>query len=132
MVERHDGDEVAVIGVRHHSPACARVVADTIERLRPDHVLIEGPVDYTDRLDELTLGHRLPIALFSHARSGSHTQVEWNAYTEFSPEWVALRAAAGVGAAARFIDLPPWHAGGGLLVGHGGGGDLGHGLLCRG
>jgi hypothetical protein len=109
VVERHDGDEVAVIGVRHHSPACARVVADTIERLRPAHVLIEGPVDYTDRLGELTLGHRLPIALFSHARRGTHTQVAWNAYTEFSPEWVAIQAATGTGASVRFIDLPSWH-----------------------
>ena len=40
------------IGVRHHSPACARLVAATIESLHPAHVLIEGPADFNDRLDE--------------------------------------------------------------------------------
>ena len=30
------------IGVRHHSPACARLVGETIAALRPAYVLVEG------------------------------------------------------------------------------------------
>ncbi len=102
-------DAVVVIGVRHHSPACARVVADTIAQLRPTHVLIEGPADYNNRLGELNREHRLPIALFSHERNGTRTRVTWTAFADFSPEWVALRAASASGTDVRFIDLPSWH-----------------------
>ena len=33
------------VGVRHHSPACARLVAHELRRLRPRLVLVEGPSD---------------------------------------------------------------------------------------
>src|SRR5689334_23295603 len=55
-----------VVGVRHHSPACARLVEKTIVRLRPRFVLIEGPSDMNDRLDEFFLAHELPVALFTY------------------------------------------------------------------
>ncbi|MGF7120709.1 DUF5682 family protein [Rhodococcus sp. BE178] len=84
-------------------------MAETIERLRPAHVLVEGPADFTDRLGELALDHVFPIALFSHARDGSRTRMSTTAFTEWSPELVAVRAAATVGAEIRFIDLPVWH-----------------------
>ena len=54
-----------VVGVRHHSPACARLVAHVIAKVRPRFVLIEGPSDMNERIDELSLGHDLPIAIFS-------------------------------------------------------------------
>ena len=38
---------------------------DTIARLRPAYVLVEGPSDMNDRIGELLLGHELPIAVFS-------------------------------------------------------------------
>ncbi|MCD2156303.1 DUF5682 family protein [Rhodococcus cerastii] len=103
------GRDVVVIGIRHHSPACARIVAETIERLQPTHVLIEGPADFTDRIDELRLDHKLPIALYSHVRRGAHTRVTWAAFTDWSPEWIALRSASKVSAEVRLIDLPAWH-----------------------
>ena len=56
---------VIFVGVRHHSPACARLVAATIAAHRPAHVLVEGPADMNARLDELLLGHELPIAVFT-------------------------------------------------------------------
>ena len=55
-----------ILGVRHHSPACARLVAQRIRALKPAHVLIEGPADFNARLDELALPHRLPIAIYSY------------------------------------------------------------------
>lgn len=84
-------------------------MAETIERLQPTHVLIEGPADFTDRIDELRLDHKLPIALYSHVRRGAHTRVTWAAFTDWSPEWIALRSASKVSAEVRLIDLPAWH-----------------------
>ncbi|MEV0608315.1 DUF5682 family protein [Polymorphospora rubra] len=100
---------VTYLGVRHHSPACARLVAATIEALRPAYVLVEGPADVNDRLDELLLGHRLPVAVFTAYRDGTRAHASWSPFCDYSPEWVALTAGRRLGAQVRFIDLPAWH-----------------------
>jgi hypothetical protein len=100
---------VTFIGVRHHSPACARVVRDTIEALRPAYVLIEGPSDVNGRIDELLLGHELPIAVFSSYRDEERRHASWAPMCDYSPEWVALTSGREAGAELRFIDLPAWH-----------------------
>ncbi|MGW2396056.1 DUF5682 family protein [Kitasatospora sp. NPDC001664] len=100
---------VVLLGVCHHSPACAGLVARTIAELRPAHVLIEGPADFNDRLDELLLGHHLPVAVFSHHRDADRTATSWAPFCEHSPEWVALTHGRAAGAQVRFIDLPAWH-----------------------
>ncbi len=101
------GDRVVFFPVRHHSPLCARLVVELAERMRPDAVLIEGPSDYNDRLDELYLGHHLPIAIYSYVRLADGSR--WGAYYPFcvfSPEWQALQVGRRLGATVRFIDLP--------------------------
>ncbi|WP_431677181.1 DUF5682 family protein [Kitasatospora sp. KL5] len=106
--KRHP-DGAVFVGVRHHSPACARLVADLVEALRPAHVLVEGPADMNPRLDELLLGHELPVAVFSHYRDEQRTATSWTPLCEYSPEWVALTRGRAAGAQVHFIDLPAWH-----------------------
>lgn len=110
---------VVYFPVRHHSPACARIVRRLIESLRPAIVLIEGPSDYNPHLSELLLPHKLPISIYSY--------VEWEAsmpsteepsrtirkrsgayypFCIYSPEWQALRTAHRLHIPFRFIDLP--------------------------
>ncbi|MFD9702906.1 DUF5682 family protein [Lentzea sp. NPDC059081] len=93
------------VGVRHHSPACARRVAAVIEEQRPAYVLIEGPADFNERMDELLLGHELPVALFSY----SDAHASWSPFCDYSPEWIAITEGRRHGAEVRFIDLPAWH-----------------------
>ena len=102
---------VTFLGVRHHSPACAGLVRDTIRTLQPAYVLIEGPADFTDRLGELTLGHELPIAIFTSYRDAQRHHASWSPFCAHSPEWVALTEGRLAGADVRFIDLPAWHEG---------------------
>ncbi len=102
-------DRLRILGVRHHSPACARLVADTIDRLGPAHVLIEGPADFNDRLDELALEHAPPVAIYSYMSAAGETRRSWSPLCDYSPEWVALAKGRRSGAAVRFIDLPAWH-----------------------
>ncbi|MEM9069236.1 MAG: DUF5682 family protein [Myxococcota bacterium] len=97
-----------VVGVRHHSPACARLVEARLRSLKPAYVLIEGPVDMNDRLDELLLGHSLPIAIFSYYTSEQRTHASWSPFCAYSPEWVALEVGRQLGADVRFCDLPAW------------------------
>jgi hypothetical protein len=98
-----------ILGIRHHSPACARLVAERIRALRPAHVLIEGPADFNERLDELFLPHRLPVAIYSHLSGDALHRGSWSPFAEHSPEWQALQAGREVGAQLHFIDLPAWH-----------------------
>ncbi|QNK65230.1 DUF5682 family protein [Variovorax sp. PAMC26660] len=98
-----------IVGVRHHSPACARLVAERIRTLRPAHVLIEGPADFNERLAELYLPHQLPVAIYSYLSGDETHRGSWSPFAEHSPEWQALQVAREVGAQVRFIDLPAWH-----------------------
>ena len=104
-------DAPTIIGVRHHSPACARWVRQCIEQVRPAYVLIEGPADFNPRLNELLLPHQLPIALYAycqHENDESRSARAWVPFAEWSPEWQALQAAHRQQANIRFIDLPIW------------------------
>ena len=101
--------EPLILGIRHHSPACARLVASRIRALRPAFVLIEGPADFNARLAELDLPHRLPIAIYSYLATETRHHGSWSPLAEHSPEWQALRTGREVGAEVRFIDLPAWH-----------------------
>ena len=103
------GQRLTVVGVRHHSPACARLVQRTLERLRPAHVLVEGPADMNDRIGELLLEHELPVAVFSSLRTDERVLRSWSPLSAHSPEHVALRVGTDLGAQVRFMDLPAWH-----------------------
>ena len=98
-----------IVGVRHHSPSCARLVAHTIREARPRFVLIEGPADMNGRIDELLLGHELPVAIFSYASGAEVQHASWSPFCAYSPEWVALETARETRAESLFMDLPAWH-----------------------
>ena len=100
-----------ILGIRHYSPACARLVRARIREIRPHTVLIEGPSDFNARLDELALPHTLPIAIYSYHGDEQGTASCHAPFAEFAPEWAALQAAREVGARVRFMDLPYWHEG---------------------
>lgn len=97
-----------VVGVRHHSPACARVVKQVLTRVNPAVVLIEGGSDFNDRLHHLTLGHSPPIAVFTHYISENGPVSCFAPFCSFSPEWVALHWAFEHQKQVRFADLPAW------------------------
>ncbi|WP_232660899.1 DUF5682 family protein [Pseudonocardia sp. TRM90224] len=103
------GGRLEIIGVRHHSPACAQLVRERITALRPAFVLVEGPSDINGRLAELRLGHTLPVAVFSYLRVENGTRASWTPFCDHSPEWIALTEGHAAGADVRFIDLPAWH-----------------------
>jgi len=93
--------------VRHHSPACAALLRQFIQDRRPAAVLIEGPSDFNERIDELHLPHTLPIAVYSYVHlEGGSRRGAFYPFCEYSPEWQALLAARQAGCPARFIDLP--------------------------
>lgn len=101
------GADVVFFPVRHHSPAAARIVRRLVSELRPRAVLVEGPSDFNDRVDELFLPHRLPVAIYSYFRmADGRRRSAYYPFCVYSPEWQAIQAARASGAEVRFIDLP--------------------------
>ncbi|MCZ4120665.1 DUF5682 family protein [Streptomyces sp. H39-S7] len=101
---------VALLGIRHHGPGSARAVRAALDAYRPGTVLIEGPPE-ADALVGLAAeeGMRPPVALLAHVLDDPARAAFWP-FAEFSPEWVAIRWAAGHGVPVTFIDLPAAHS----------------------
>src|SRR5262249_43437412 len=79
--------------VRHHSPACRGAVRRLALELRPAAILIGGPSDFNDRIHELFLPHRLPIAIYTFTHCGEARRGAYYPFCVYSPEWQALQVA---------------------------------------
>lgn len=97
---------ISILGIRHHGPGSARMVVRALEALKPDAVLIEGPPDAADVLPLAADPAMVPpVALLVYDPEQPQDS-SYYPFTEFSPEWQAIRWALGCSAAVRFIDLP--------------------------
>lgn len=109
--------------VRHHSPAVARHLAATIRARRPAIVFIEGPSDASDMVPHIVdRKTKPPVALFTSYRDDDNTLglagiespapdipfkvAVYYPLLSYSPEYVAMKEAASIGAKVVFIDLP--------------------------
>jgi len=97
---------LTVLGIRHHGPGSARSVVRTLDRLRPDLVLVEGPPE-GDGLIPLVSAPGLvpPVALLCYVVAEPQRSAFWP-FASFSPELAALRWAEANDVRARFCDLP--------------------------
>jgi hypothetical protein len=97
---------VHVFGIRHHGPGSARSVLSAFEQLRPDAVLVEGPVEANDQIPWIANpALKPPVALLIYRPDLPLASVFYP-FATFSPEWNALQWAVDHGVVARFIDLP--------------------------
>lgn len=116
-------DRICWFPVRHFSPAASHHVRAVIEALQPDAVLVEGPDDATAVIPALVHADtQPPVSVLStwvdnknaHGLNGVLTPARdvpvryrgWWPFVRYSPEYVALRAGAAVGAELAFIDAP--------------------------
>ena len=100
---------VEVLGIRHHGPGSARSVAEALQELGPDLVLVEGAPEL-DQVVEL-LGDadmQPPVAGLVYAVDQPR-RAQLYPLAAFSPEWVAVRWALAHGVPVRFADLPATH-----------------------
>jgi hypothetical protein len=95
-----------IFGIRHHGPGCARALRAALEELRPDAILVEGPPEAEPSL-ALMLREELkpPVALLLYVPDEPRRAVYYP-FTEFSPEWQALRYGLERQLPTRFFDLP--------------------------
>ncbi|MFO0738280.1 MAG: DUF5682 family protein [Labilithrix sp.] len=94
-----------VIGVRHHSPACAAAMPVLLDAFAPDRVLVELPADLDPWLRWLAHPDtKAPIALAAASEDGRH--LSFYPFADFSPELAAIRWAAAHGVPVEAFDLP--------------------------
>ncbi|UZN04249.1 DUF5682 family protein [Cellulomonas sp. S1-8] len=105
-------DDVVVVPVRHHSPACARAVAAAFARFAPSHVLIEGPRSLTSLVDLLCHPEaRYPLAVYAWSRPAGRATAPgeghggYYPFCDYSPELVAARLGHAAGVPVTFCDL---------------------------
>ncbi|MBN1911517.1 MAG: hypothetical protein JW818_17375 [Pirellulales bacterium] len=109
--------------VRHHSPAVARHLESAILARRPKVVLIEGPSEATDLIPYVVDSKtHPPVAIYSSYRDDDNVLglagiaspakdipprfACWYPLVGYSPEYIAMKAAARIKAKVVFIDLP--------------------------
>jgi hypothetical protein len=115
------GSDCIYFPVRHHSPACAWHLAELIRRVKPSAILVEGPASFTPLIPAiLDPETKPPIAVYTHFIDidrklsscaegeldlGPSRFAAYYPFCEYSPELVALRCGAELGARLEFIDL---------------------------
>ena len=100
---------VEILGIRHHGPGSARSVAQALDELRPDLVLVEGAPELDQVVALLAdADMRPPVAGLVYAVDEPRRAVFYP-LASFSPEWVAARWALAHDVPVRFADLPITH-----------------------
>jgi hypothetical protein len=115
-------DRIVYFPIRHHSPACALHLEWLLRDRQPQAILIEGPASFTSLIPlVLHPGTKTPFAIYtsfakeepthdpvavkSPALLGPPRHAAYYPFCDYSPELVALRVGAELGATLRFIDL---------------------------
>ncbi len=101
--------KIQIFGIRHHGPGSARSLVRSLETMRPDIILIEGPPDADDLI--AMAGHdemKPPVALLVY-EPDRPSNAAFYPFAEFSPEWQAIRYALKNCVPVRFMDLPVMH-----------------------
>jgi hypothetical protein len=105
-------DALAVLPVRHHSPACAVAVESAFARYRPSRVLIEGPRSFGSLVELLAHPEaEFPLAVYTWSRPAGRPTVPGEGHggyyplCDYSPELVAIRLAHAAGVPVTFCDL---------------------------
>lgn len=105
-------DELVVMPVRHHSPACAAAVEAAFARNQPSRVLIEGPRSFNAFVSLLSHPDaEFPLAVYTWSRPAGRPTARgeghggYYPFCDYSPELVAARLANSAGVPVIFCDL---------------------------
>lgn len=97
---------VTILGIRHHGVGSAKNVLARLEQLRPDLILVEGPPEL-DAITQWVGSKELkpPAAMLCYDENQPKRAVFYP-FSEFSPEWQAIRYANKHKIPVRMMDLP--------------------------
>ncbi len=97
---------VHFFGIRHHGPGSSKSLVKALQELKPDILLIEGPTEGQSVIDNIDSEDLIPpVAILIYDEKYPRHAVFYP-FTNFSPEWQAIRYSLQRGIPARWIDLP--------------------------
>jgi len=101
--------ELHILGIRHHGVGSAKNVAEQLQTLKPDIILVEGPPE----LDSVVqwVAHKdlkPPVAVLAY-NTEKPAQATFYPFATFSPEWQAIRYGLQNDIPIRMMDLPLAH-----------------------
>lgn len=97
---------ISVFGIRHLSPAGAYHLRQFLTEKNPRLVLVEGPSDFNDQLDDMVrMETKPPIAVLAYTKQAPVRTILYP-FAEYSPEYQALLWCYEQEKKVRFIDLP--------------------------
>src|SRR5689334_3555277 len=97
---------VHIYGVRHHGVGSARQILRSLELLKPDILLVEGPPEISDVLALVGKeGLTPPVAVMVY-NSEEPRESSFYPFAEYSPEWIAVKYANKNNIPVRAMDLP--------------------------
>ncbi len=95
-----------IFGVRHLSPAGAWHLRRFLDEKKPRLVLVEGPSDLNDQMENLTRREtKPPIAILAYTKEPPIRTILYP-FAEYSPEYQAFLWCREHRTACRFMDLP--------------------------
>lgn len=100
------GEQVHLLGIRHHGPGSARSVLAALDTIRPSIVLVEAPADVESALRWVgDPGLVPPVSLLGYVVA-EPARALFAPFATFSPEWQAIAWANAHEIEVRAIDLP--------------------------
>lgn len=98
--------EPYIFGIRHLSPAGAWHLLRFLEEKKPGLVLVEGPSDFADMIEDLVRTEtKPPVAILAYTRQLPVRTVLYP-LAEYSPEYQAIRWCHKNKVVCQFMDLP--------------------------
>lgn len=95
-----------VFGVRHLSPAGAYHLRSFLDEVKPKKILIEGPSDFTELIEDLTDRRvKPPVAVMAYTTQAPILSILYP-FAVYSPEYQALIWGKEHGCECQFMDLP--------------------------
>jgi hypothetical protein len=100
---------IHILGIRHHGPGSAKNVKEFLEKVKPDIVLVEGPVEADPLLQWVNHAELKPPVAILVYQPDDPQHSSFYPFAEFSPEWQAISYARRNNIHVRFMDLPLSH-----------------------
>lgn len=95
-----------IFGIRHLSPASALHLCTYLDQQQPACILIEGPSDCNDMIEDITQDQlQPPFAIMAYTTTSPIHSILYP-YAKYSPEYVAMTWAKAHQVPCYFMDLP--------------------------
>ncbi len=98
--------EYKAYGIRHHGPGSSDALQIALRKQKPDCIIIEGPADAESCIPIVADAKLRPPTAILVYRKKEISTAAYFPFTEYSPEWLALKYSVKNKVEARFMDLP--------------------------